>query len=65
ERAGERVRLRWDPSRFGAALVRDAATGEVLTIVREGGSATVIGPRGDLDVTFSDGVRSVRARVPR
>jgi hypothetical protein len=65
ERAGDRTRLRWDPSRFGAALVRDAATGEVLTIVRGGGVAEVTGARGDLDVTFSDGVRSVRARVVR
>ncbi len=65
ERAGDRTRLRWDPSRFGAALVRDAATGEVLTIVRDGGAAEVVGARGDLDVTFSDGVRSARARVAR
>lgn len=65
ERAGGRTRLRWDPSRFGAALVRDAATGEVLTIVRGGGVAEVAGSRGDLDVIFSDGVRSARARVSR
>jgi hypothetical protein len=63
ERAGDRTRLRWDPSRFGAAMVRDAATGDVLTIVRGGGAAEVTGARGDLDVTFSDGVRSARARV--
>jgi len=65
ERAGDRTRLRWDPSRFGAAMVRDAATGEVLTIVRGGGAAEVTGARGDLDVTFSDGVRTARARVAR
>jgi hypothetical protein len=63
ERAGDRTRLRWDPARFGAAMVRDAATGEVLAIVRDGGVAEVAGARGDLDVTFSDGVRSARARV--
>ncbi|HSE28428.1 MAG TPA: zinc-dependent metalloprotease family protein [Gemmatimonadales bacterium] len=65
ERAGDRTRLRWDPARFGAALIRDAATGEVLTIVRDGGAAEVVGARGDLEVSFSDGVRSTRARVAR
>jgi hypothetical protein len=65
EREPGRARLRWDPSTFGAAMVRDAATGEVLAIVRSGGEAAVAGGRGDLEVTFSDGVRSARARVAR
>jgi hypothetical protein len=63
ERAGGRTRIRWDSSRFGAAMVRDAATGEVLAIVRSGGEAEVAAPRGDLEVTLSDGVRSARVRV--
>jgi hypothetical protein len=65
ERSGDRTRLRWDGSRFGAAMVRDAATGEILAIVRSGGEVAVAGGRGDLEVTFSDGVRSARARVAR
>ena len=62
ERAAGRVRLRWDAARFGAVLVRDAATGEVLTI-GSGGEAMLVEPRGDLDVTLSDGVRSARQRI--
>jgi hypothetical protein len=63
ERTAGRVRVRWDPARFNAALVRDAATGEVLAIGR-GGEVRLAQPRGDLDVTLSDGVRSARQRVP-
>ncbi|MGH7584871.1 MAG: hypothetical protein ACREMH_01355 [Gemmatimonadales bacterium] len=62
ERAAGRVRVRWDAARFGAALVRDATTGEVLAIGR-GGDVLVATPRGDLDVTLSDGVRNARQRV--
>ena len=63
ERAAGRVRVRWNAARFGAALVRDATTGDVLSIGR-GGETLVAAPRGDLDVTLSDGVRNSRQRVP-
>jgi hypothetical protein len=47
-------------------LIRDPATGQVLSFAR-GGQAEVTTGRGDLDVQLSNGVagRSVRVPVPR
>jgi hypothetical protein len=59
-----RVRVSWDASAARVALVRDARTDDVLSIAR-GGSVEVPAV-GELDVTLSNGVRSVKARiVPR
>lgn len=56
---GERVRLRWHAAAYPMALVRDAATGEILSFARGGDVSLASGAAG-LDVTFSDGVRSRR-----
>jgi hypothetical protein len=60
---GPRSRLEWDAARYPVALVRDPATGQVLAFAR-GGQVDVTVPGRDLDVVFSDGVRSVRRLVP-
>jgi hypothetical protein len=57
--AGERIRLRWDAATYPMALVRDAATGDILSFAR-GGDVALAGDAAALDVTFSDGVRSLR-----
>jgi len=56
------VRLRWNPAVYPMALVRDAATGEILSFARNGDATVGVSGR-DLDVTFSDGVRSRQERV--
>jgi hypothetical protein len=56
------VRLGWNVADYPMALVRDAATGEILSFARNG-DATVGVPGRALDVTFSDGVRSRQERV--
>lgn len=64
-RVGDDVALTWDAGELPMALVRDAATGEVLSFAR-GGEARMRAPGRELDVTFSDGVRSVRhSIIPR
>jgi hypothetical protein len=60
--ASEAVGLAWDARSYPMALVRDAATGQILSFARGGDVRLVSGAR-DLDVTFSDGVRSRRERV--
>ncbi|MFN0178635.1 MAG: hypothetical protein ACKVZ0_07510 [Gemmatimonadales bacterium] len=54
--------FRWDGAAYPMALVRDAATGEILSFAR-GGSATIWSPGRAFDVTFSDGVRSIARRI--
>lgn len=60
--SGRRHRLQWDASVYRMALVRDPATGAVLAFAR-GGAATLDGDATTVDVTFSDGVRSLRRSV--
>lgn len=62
-RGAGRARIQWEASVFSAALVRDAATGQVLGILRRG-DGDVVAPGAAVDVVFSDGVRSVERRVP-
>ncbi|MEP6689844.1 MAG: hypothetical protein ABJD07_01740 [Gemmatimonadaceae bacterium] len=57
-----RVQLTWNAATHPMVLVRDATTGEVLSFAR-GGAATVARPRGDLELTFSDQVRSTTRTV--
>jgi hypothetical protein len=58
--AGDRLRVRWDAARHPMALVRDARTGEVLALARQG--ETVLRAVGrapaEVEVLVSDGVRS-------
>jgi hypothetical protein len=52
------ARIAWDGSTYPVAMVRDPATGQVLSFAR-GGTATIWTGASRFDVTFSDGVRSV------
>ena len=56
---GDRLRLAWNAVAYPMALVRDAATGEILSFAR-GGDAMLVSDAAELDVTYSDGVRSRR-----
>jgi hypothetical protein len=56
------ARLAWDGATYPVAMVRDPATGQVLSFAR-GGSATIWTGAARFDVTFSDGVRSVTRSV--
>jgi hypothetical protein len=58
----DRVELRWDRTQFPMVLVRDPATGQILSFAR-GGDATIRTFARELDLVYSDGVRSSRARV--
>lgn len=56
---GDRVRLEWEDEGRPMALVRDPRTGEVLSFARDGGAA--LRTRSpELEVLFSDGVRTTR-----
>jgi hypothetical protein len=59
---GPRSRLEWDSKAYPMALVRDAATGQILSFAR-GGRLDIAVPGQELDVTFSDGVSSTRQRI--
>ena len=54
--------ITWDGATYPMAMVRDAVTGQVLSFAR-GGTATLWTRSRQFDVTFSDGVRSLVARV--
>ena len=60
---GPRSRLEWDSNAYPMALVRDPATGQILSFAR-GGRLDIAVPGQELDVTFSDGVKSTRQRIP-
>ena len=59
---GPAVRVAWDARAFPMAIIRDAATGEILAFAR-GGTSVLRSQARDLDVSFSDGVRSFVRRV--
>lgn len=59
---GSRVRLRWTDAPGRGILIRNAATGAILSFA-SGGVADVVTTGSQLDLTFSDGVRSVRRSV--
>lgn len=63
-RPGERMRLRWDAGRFPMAMVRDAATGQVLSFARGGDAQLATGGRGadGIQILLSDGVRTRAVR---
>ncbi|MEZ4457615.1 MAG: hypothetical protein R2882_13870 [Gemmatimonadales bacterium] len=56
------TRITWDAATYPMAMIRDAATGEVLSFAR-GGSINLWTTSRRFDVTFSDGVRSLVRRV--
>jgi hypothetical protein len=64
--AGARLSLRWDSQAHPMIMVRDAATGKVLSFAR-GGDAQVLTRNGKVDLVLSDGVKSrmKRVQVPR
>jgi hypothetical protein len=57
-----RVRVTWDPSRARVAMIRDARTKQVLSFSRNG-AVDVRTSSDDLEITLSDGVKSIRSRV--
>lgn len=56
------ARVRWDASRQGMVVVRDPGTGQILSFAR-GGDASVFVTRNDLELVYSDGVRSASRLV--
>ncbi|HEX6924526.1 MAG TPA: hypothetical protein VF167_03825 [Longimicrobiaceae bacterium] len=59
----ETVELSWDADRNPMVMVRDPATGEVLAFAR-GGRARVSSRAAELELSYSDGLRSATQRVP-
>ena len=59
---GGRVAVRWDTLAHPMVMVRDAETGEVLSLAR-GGAVDVPTSRNQVDLVFSDGVRSRMTRA--
>ncbi len=57
-----RVRVAWNAAASRVALIRDVRTGQVLSFAR-GGAIDLRTTSDDLEVTLSDGVRSVRSRI--
>ncbi|MGH7678440.1 MAG: hypothetical protein ACRENU_08250, partial [Gemmatimonadaceae bacterium] len=53
------IRVRWDASRFPVMMVRDPMRGHILSFAR-GGDVTVATQRTELDLNFSNRVRSSR-----
>ncbi len=60
--AGGAARLRWSGTDAPLVMVRDVATGEVLSFAR-GGDVLVHTTSADLDLVFSDGVHSSTRRA--
>ena len=60
-----RVSIRWDAAVHPMVMVRDPATGQVLSFAH-GGSAEIATDRTDLEVQLSDGIagRTVRVALP-
>lgn len=61
-RSGSFARFSWNASAWPMAMVRDAATGQVISFARNG-SAQVAATRG-LTVEYSDGVQSTVESLP-
>lgn len=59
---GGNVGLRWNPRAHPMVMVRDAASGEVLSLARTG-EVQLPAVHGELDLVLSDGVRSRVKRV--
>lgn len=62
--AGDRVEVAWDAGRHPLAVIRDAATGQILSLARSG--RTVLrAPGPELTISLSDGLRTVETRTAR
>jgi hypothetical protein len=57
------VALRWDHRAYPMVMVKDAETGEVMSIA-EGGTIELPTAKRQIDLVLSDGIRSVLKRVP-
>jgi hypothetical protein len=57
------VALKWDHGAYPMVMVKDAETGEVMSIA-EGGTIELPTAKRQIDLVLSDGVRSVLKRVP-
>ena len=57
ERQGQRTTVRWNSAAYPLAVVRDAATGRILSLAHDG--QVTVDAGGALDVTLSDRARSV------
>jgi hypothetical protein len=57
-----RLTLRWDHRAYPMVMVRDAETGEIMSLA-DGGNIELPTSK-DVDLVLSDGVRSVAKRVP-
>ena len=53
------MRLRWDASRFPVVMVRNPRTGNILSFAR-GGDATIHTEQDELEMNYSNRVRSIR-----
>jgi hypothetical protein len=62
QRVNGRVRITWTGGNTRAALIRDARTGAILSVAR-GGMAEVSTSSDEIEVTLSDGVRSVKTKT--
>jgi len=54
----QQVDVRWDSARFPMVMVRDAATGDIISFAR-GGAARLWSRGTNFELHFSDGVKSV------
>jgi hypothetical protein len=61
--AANRVALRWNNLTYPMVLVRDASTGEILSLA-SGGHVQLPTSSRQLELVFSDGVRSFRQQLP-
>jgi hypothetical protein len=61
--SGGGMGVRWDARAHPMIMVRDAQTGEVLSLAR-GGSVQLPSSRSEVDIVLSDGVKSSVRRVP-
>ncbi|HUQ20919.1 MAG TPA: VCBS repeat-containing protein [Gemmatimonadaceae bacterium] len=57
------MQLRWNPAAYKMVLVRDAATGQVISFARGGAARIIARANRAVDLVFSDGVRSKSKRV--
>jgi hypothetical protein len=58
-----RVRVRWDAASYPMALVRDAASGQILSFARGGDALVAASGPSELEIVLSDRVQSVSQRV--
>ncbi len=62
ERSGTASTIRWNAAEYPLAVIRDATTGQILSLGR-GGSVTIGTATGPLDVMLSDRARSRTERL--